>query len=216
MRPWIVSFVVVALCVGTVLWVWRDDAADRRAREPVPGAGSDTPAGPARPILTENDVRAYLDVYARVQDSLGRSVQEAARSGQAMDGERFGAEMSANVASWLKPYHLSLADWDGLRERVGFVVDCERWERDRPERERQLRETIETKKAALEAATTDTERETLRREIERFEGQFGAKAGPVADADLELVRSFWAELDRVAPRTALQRGSGSRTTPDRE
>ena len=219
MRPWIVSFVVVALCVGAVLWLWRDDPARDSAR--LAAGGADTPAStaPQGPLLTEPDVRAYLDVYPRIQDALGRmgrTMQEATARGKVLDTERLGAEMRADVANWLKPHHLTLQDWDDVRRRVEFVVDCERWERDRPDRERELRDTIDRKRAALAGASTDAERNVLQAEIERFEAQFGVQAPAVAEEDLRLVRSFWAELDRVAVRSPTQRSPGSSSTPDRE
>ena len=212
MRPWILSFLVVALGVGTVLWMWDADPAARSTHD----APETTPAAPAGPILDEAAVRAYLDVYPRIQNSLGRmgrNMQEAARQGKTLDTERIGAEMRAQVESWLRPHHLTPQDFDDVRRRVEFVVDCERWERERPERERDLRETIDGKRSALEAATTDKERETLRAEIDRFESQFGVQAPPVSERDLALVRSFWAELDRIAVRSPSQRGYESPATP---
>ena len=86
----------------------------------------------------------------------------------------------------------------GRDRRVESLVDVFRWERDLPERRRQLAEEKSRIEELLKGASGET-RKKLQEQHRRIEELLAEEPPPLRESDRELLRRFWADLDRVAP-----------------
>jgi len=206
-RHWLIPLLIVALVAAVALYV----TADRDRDASTENLEADNPApSPSAPILTDGEVRAYVSIWPQLKDlgsQIASDVARAAAEGTAFDQQAAGARLRAKRNAILKAAHLAPADWDKLRRRVELVIAAARWQDERPEREKQLAETIADKEALLPQAEK-TNRTQIEFEIERLRAQIGAPGPAIAESDLALVRSYWAQLDPIALRSPAPMPSG--------
>jgi hypothetical protein len=204
-RHWLIPLLVVGLVAAVVLYVTADSGSG--AAQTTGGASDPVPA---RPTLADGEVRAYIAIWPRLKDlgaQIAPEVAKAAAEGRTFDGQAARERLRAKRNALMKAHHLSPADWDDLRRRVEHVVAAIRWENERPEREQGLAEAIAEKEAMLPGAEK-THRKQIEFEIERLRAQLDAPGPELAEADLNLIRSYWAQLDPMVLRSPAPMPAG--------
>lgn len=186
-RVWIVSALVVAAAVALVLVLTADSSGDR-------GEQRNATKLRAPPPLTEREARTYVAVWSALKPKLDEAAEAYARS---------QGKVQVDVRLWLEPYlakthHLTLEDWDVLRERVEFVVGVMRWEQNKPDRDAKLDREIEKQKAMIAEAKGKL-REQLEEGLAALELRRQAVARPIHPQSRELATRF--KLDSFVPQT---------------
>lgn len=179
MRPWIISFFIVAIAVGGVLYLMPP------SRD---GGGSSNEEVAAVQVLNRETVETYI----RIQPQIDLLMQEAFRN-----PER-AKDNPAKIYALLQQHGLDRNSWDRIRRSVEDSVVLMRQSGRSEERKAELDKQIELKTAALEGSS-----EKVRRQIEkdlvalrklRDEGTI------IHESDRALMERYWADLDRIAPR----------------
>ncbi|MHC4135867.1 MAG: hypothetical protein ACYTDU_11840 [Planctomycetota bacterium] len=187
MRVWMVSGLVVALVVAGIL---------------VFGGGSspDTEASPKRPPapspLTEQEVRTYIAVWPRINEVLASAIPVMAQGG--VNEKELGQRVQAAVDAILVNHHLTQETWAKLQRRVEHAVDVVRWRAEAAGRNTDLDAQIQQKQALLELAKGKS-RELLEADIKALEEKRVDKGPALLRRDVELVKSFWHDLNRITP-----------------
>ena len=149
--------------------------------------------------LTEDEVRAYIAVWPQINQVLAATLRpmDPGRPG-GVSQEELGQQVRAAVDAILLDHHLSQEGWAKLRRRVEHAVDIVRWRSESKERNAELDTRIQQKQALLELAD-GTAKEMLERDIAELEEQRVAKGPPLLRRDVDLVKSFWRDLDKITP-----------------
>jgi hypothetical protein len=190
-RGWVVSGLIVAVVTAVIL---------------VLGGGSPEVGPPKRPgqpqapsPLSEQEVRTYLAVWPQINQVLAATLGPMGqRHETGLDEAELGRQVRAAVDAILLDHHLSQEGWSKLRNRVEHAVDVVRWRDEAKERNAGLDSRIQQKEALLELAEGKA-KELLQKDIAALKEQRVAKGPPLLQRDVDLVRSFWADLDRITP-----------------
>lgn len=182
-RPWIVSFVLVALVVAGILYFTQD---------------SGEPGGPAEPkteptkaqSLTTNDVLKYLEVYPEVDSAMFAIAQSGNRDPQAVP---------TAIRPILAKHSLSMESWNQLWRRVEDVVNSIRAEQSNPERLQKINRILDSKRSAL-AATDGELKKRIEQDIKGLEAERDREIVKIHPTDREVVMRYWDQLNRMAPR----------------
>ncbi len=202
-QRWILSFVVVAAAVGAYLY-----ATDRDTPAPKP-----TNPPPNRP-LEETEIRQYLAIMSEIgaqYHKVGNAFEAERR--RALKAGSTGAEAKAlaqraSAGMWdpfLARHQVTLPQITALRARVEYVVDGIRDEQLwNTKAKKDLQAKLEEKRDLAERAGADTVLEKqIKKDMAALQRTIDTWAPPpIHPADRALVASFWADLDRVAPRRA--------------
>jgi len=196
MRVWIVSGLIVAAVVAGIL-------AFGDGSRPEPEAPPTTlPPSP----LTEQEVRTYLTVWPRINEVLGTVARAMGNpGGSGMNQRELGVRVRAAVDVILADHHLTQETWRMLRRRVEHAVDVVRWRTETAGRNKDLDQKILEKQKLLELAEGRS-RKLLEADIQALQERRVDGGPALLQRDVELVRSFWRDLDAIAPA----RGSPSK------
>jgi hypothetical protein len=190
-RAWIVSGLLMAVVVAVVLAFWGDSPRAEPARP------RGQPQAPSP--LSEQEVRTYLAVWPQLNQVLAATLRPMGeRHKTGLDEEELGRQVRAARDAILLDHHLSLEGWTKLANRVEHAVDVVRWRDEAKERNASLDAQIQQKEALLEL-TEGNQRELLKKDIAALEEKRVDQGPPLLQHDVELVRSFWADLDRITP-----------------
>ena len=190
-RVWLTCAVVTAAVVAVVLVLTNRPAAE-----------ADGPRAPkAPPPLSEQEVRAYIDINPQITHILGdvaRRFQATRRPGDATD-DALGMQAQAQVAALLERRHLSPEAWERLQRRVEYAINAVRAQ-DQLENERgAMEERKRMKEALLGNLAREDEKEMVRKEIAELEALLEGRGPALSDRDRELIRQYWKALDAAAP-----------------
>jgi len=197
MRVWVVSGLIVAAVVAGIL-VFSDGSRPE----------IDTPrTQPTAPSpLTEQEVRTYLTVWPQINEVLGVAVKAMGDPGApGVNKKDLGERVRAAVEAILAQHHLNTETWGLLRRRVEHAVDVVRWRSETKGRNADLDGKILEKQRLLELAEGRSKK-LLEADIEALQAQRVAGGPVLLQRDVELVQSFWRDLDAIAPT----RGSPSK------
>lgn len=176
LRVWVTSALLVAIAVGAVLYFT---------------SGPDPEPPPPRPLrfvpdpLAEWEVRRYLEVFPE----LDRLLKEHASRLEDATGA---------VHDLLARRSMTPGDWDVLWRRVEDAVNRVRAVDDWPQGSERLRETIAQRERMLADAQGAT-KEQLTKDVAFLKEALERGPPPVHPKELELLRSFWNDLDRIVP-----------------
>jgi hypothetical protein len=112
--------------------------------------------------------------------------------------EELGRQVRAAVDAILLDHHLSQEGWAKLSRRVEHAVDVVRWRSESQERNADLDAQIQQKQALLDLAEGQA-KAMLEADIAGLEEQRVANGPPLLRRDVELVKSFWKDLDKITP-----------------
>jgi len=177
MRPWVVSFLLVAAVTGGVLWY-----LEGRSEPDDPGSGG--PAGPPPQVLDVQSVEDYIRITPRIDDIVVRAQAD-------------GTSAAAEVAGLLATHGYSHASWDRVRRRVEDAVVLARQLRDMPKHVEEIDREIAVKEAALEGAS-DSVRASLEKDLELLR-RMREERPRINASDQALLQRYWTDLDRIAP-----------------
>jgi len=193
-RVWLVCAIVVAAVVAAVLLLTSD--------------GGEPQAGPRRPKppsqLAESELRLYIDVTEEVMNVFRKyadlhTAEMIATQGN-VDEEALGRKSQVEIDTLLEKYHLTRETWRALSDRVEYAVNVIRAEETAPARVAEIEEQIALKRELLSKVTDPRDRAMIEEEIRAAEAQLSAGTMPLLDRDKELIRQYWRDLDRLAPR----------------
>jgi hypothetical protein len=172
-----------------------------------PPAEANGPKGPRAPAaLTEQEVRAYIEIAPDIQRKLGDVAAQyeiARRQGQ-VDAEALGMQAAAHVDALLERRHLTRESWERLSKRVEYAVNAvraaEELERERPGME----ERLHLKKELLKRLAREDERKRVEQEIRELEALLEGGGPLLLDQDRELIRQYWKAVNAAAPQVGPQ------------
>jgi len=193
LRVWIVSGLVVALVVTAILYFTGD---------PAPGDTGPAARRPPSKALTEAEVRRYLEIWPGINAILQKVAEQYIRQRTKEYEPKIDA--SGYVSDYLFQHNMTMADWDRLKDRVEYVVFAIRYRENRGEVDAGIRERIRQKETLLKAATGEM-RKKLEADLEEERAKLEREPPPAHPEDLELVRSFWADLDPLVPEHGAPR-----------
>ncbi|MHC4818396.1 MAG: hypothetical protein ACYTF8_10110 [Planctomycetota bacterium] len=190
MRVWAISGLFVALLVAGIL-VFSDGPEPEIDR---------TPKRPAAPSpLTEKEVRTYIAVWPRINQVMAAAIPAMAPGADGgVDREELGRQVRAAIAVVLENNHLTQEGWNKLARRVEHAVDVVRWRAESAGRNADLDSQIQQKEALLQLAKGNA-RQPIEADIEALKEQRVDTGPALLRRDVELVKSFWNDLDRIAP-----------------
>jgi len=193
-RVWLVSALVVAAVVALVLYFTSD------VKTPHDGPHKLKPPSPLR----EADVRLYVDVMEEMMNLFRKyadmhTAEMIATQGN-VDEEALGQKSQVEFDTLLEKYHLTRATWKALSDRVEYAVNVVRAEETAETRKAEIEEQIALKQELLSKVTDPEDRATIEVEIRAAQAQLEAGTLPLLDRDKELIRQYWRDLDRLAPR----------------
>ncbi|MGH7163574.1 MAG: hypothetical protein ACREID_08820 [Planctomycetota bacterium] len=180
MRAWVSSALAVGVAVAAYLLLTGDEPRS-------PGAPP-----PAAVPLKEREVRDYLAVFPEFYARLGKAAQE-------FDPARAPESQESYVADLARRHNMTVADLHRLRRRVEHAVESVRWDRSAGTRQANVRAAIQEKQILFDTAKGKT-KETLQADLARLKAQLDAPGPAAPEADKELVRRFWTDLDALAPK----------------
>ena len=196
-RVWLTCAVAAAAVVAVVLLLTN--------RPPAEADGP--PKGPRPPSpLTEQEVRAYIEVAPQIQRMLGdvaARYEILRRQGQ-VDAEALGMEAAAQVDALLERRHLTRESWERVQKRVEYAVNAvraaEELEAERPGME----ERLYLKKELLKRLAREDERKRVEQEIHELEALLAGGGPLLLDQDRELIRQYWKAVNAAAPKVGPQ------------
>ncbi len=188
MRAWVFSGLFVAVVVAAVLILTKkpEPEPDRPKRPPAPSP------------LTEQEVRTYIAVGPQIYAVLAGAVPEMAPGSEGVGREELGRQIRAAVGVILENNHLTQESWHKLSRRVEHAVDVVRWRAEAEARNADLDTRIQQKEALLRLAKGNA-RQPIEADIQALKDQRTDEGPPLRKRDVELVKSFWSDLDRIAP-----------------
>jgi len=189
-RVWVVSGLLVAAVVAGIL----------AFRGSSPGGDPKPRARPAAPSpLTEQEIRTYIAVWPQINRVLAATLRPMSERHQGgPDQEELGRRVRAAIDAILLDDHLSREAWAKLRRRVEHAVDVVRWRAESERRNADLETQIQQKEDLLELAD-GTAQAMLEADIAALKEKQVAKGPPLLRRDVDLIKSFWKDLDRITP-----------------
>ena len=190
MRVWIASALFAAAGVLTALYVF-----DRPPERP------EVPAQvPPPPALQETEVRLYIAIIT-VRDEIMAEYLSVHRPG--VDAEKdkaIGVAIQTRMEQECRSHHITAGEFDFIRRRVEYIVDVVRRDDAAPERAARREQKLEDLRGQLEHTGDEILRKKLQEQIDYEEALKSAPEPRAYAGDKELVRRFWDDLDRLAPR----------------
>lgn len=180
MRPWIVSFLIVAIAVGGVLFMWPADKGGQ--------TDDDGKVAPAIQVLTRQSVENYIVIQPQIDLIVISS----------MNNPNAGNANREKIFALLQKHGYTRQSWDRTRRYIEDSVVLMRQAQRKPEREAELAEQIKMKKAALDGAS-DKMRAQLEKELATLR-KLLEEGTIIHEADRTIMERYWADLDRIAPR----------------
>ncbi len=191
-RVWLTCALVAAAVVAVVLVLTSR-----------PDAVADGPKAPqAPPPLSEQEVRAYIDVMPQIQRMLGDIAVEfeIARRAGPVDAEAFGEKAQAQVDALLEKRHLTREMWERLSRRVEYGINAVRAAGLLESERAGMEERKRLKQELLKSLAREDERKLVEKEIREIEALLEGGGPALSDADRELLRQYWKPLDAAAPQ----------------
>lgn len=183
-----ISGLCVAVVVAAVLVFTKSPEPDpRRPQRPPPPSP-----------LTEQEVRTYIAVWPRINEILAAALGPMAPGSEGVDREELGRQIRAAIAVILENHHLTQEGWHKLSRRVEYAVDVVRWRAEAAGRNAELDTKIQQKEELLRLAK-DEQREALEADIQSLQAQRRDPGPALRQPDVDLVKSFWSDLDRIVP-----------------
>lgn len=190
MRVWAVSGLIVALLVAGIL-------VFTGGREPDPDRSPKRPPPPSP--LTEQEVRTYIAVWPRIRQVMEAALPHMAPGDQAgVDRAELGRQVRAAVDVILENNHLTQEGWTRLARRVEHAVDVVRWRAEAKGRNADLDTRIQRKEELLAMAKGNA-RQPIEADIQALKEQRVDKGPRLLQRDVDLVKGFWHDLDRIVP-----------------
>jgi hypothetical protein len=164
-----------------------------------PRGEEEGPRGAVRhaPPLTDREVRAYLDIWPKLDLKMKEAAEAHVRDRTPVDVEAFLAALCAH-------HGFSPVDFQAFRGKIDIAVEAIRFENDRPARDEQTRSRIREKEE-MAAQASGPLRKQLEQDVAALRKQLEAPGPAAAPADVALVRQYWAELDRLVPKAVAPR-----------
>lgn len=188
MRVWVISGLLVTVLVVLVLVLTRDSAPEpRRPQRP-----------PAPSPLTEQEVRTYIAVWPQINAVLAAAVPAMAPGSEGVDRAELGRQVRAAIGVILENHHLTQESWSTLSRRVEHAVDVVRWRTEAATRNADLDTKIQQKEELLRLAKGKA-REPIEADIRALKAQRADEGPALLKRDVDLVKGFWSDLDRIAP-----------------
>jgi hypothetical protein len=189
-RVWVASGLLVAGVVAGILAFGGSS----------PGGGPKPRARPSAPSpLAEQEVRTYLAVWPQINQVLAATLGPMSQQHKgSVDPQELGRQVRAAIDALLLEHHLSQDTWAKLRQRVEHAVDVVRWREETEGRHADLDAQIQQKQALLEHAKGKA-KEMLEADIATLKERRVAEGPPLLQRDVDLVKSFWKDLDRITP-----------------
>lgn len=153
---------------------------------------------PAPSPLTEQEVRTYIAVGPQIYAVLAAAVPELAPGSEGVDRAELGRQIRAAVGVILENNHLTHESWNRLSRRVEHAVDVVRWRAEAQERNADLDARIQQKEALLRFAKGKA-RQPIEADIQALKDQRADEGPALLKRDVDLVRSFWSDLERIVP-----------------
>jgi hypothetical protein len=189
-RVWAVSGLFVALLVAGILVFTGGDAPepDRSPKRP-----------PAPSPLTEQEVRTYIAVWPQINQVMAAALPAMAPGSETgVDRAELGRQVRAAIAVVLENNHLTQEGWTRLARRVEHAVDVVRWRAEAKGRNADLDAQIQQKEELLVLAKGNA-RQPIEADIKALKEQRVDTGPRLLKHDVELVKGFWHDLDRIAP-----------------
>lgn len=179
LKVWIASAAAAALVVAGILFFVPESEREGDGRYV-----------PREPPLTDVQVRAYLDIWPKLQ---ARMEEAATAKSQGLD-----ADIAAHVASLAAQHGLSPTDWQSVQTRVFRAVDALRFRKGRPLYEEKVKREIDEQESLARETSGDL-RKQIEAKLKLLREQL-AWTGPAApEEDLRVVDALWADVDRITP-----------------
>jgi hypothetical protein len=180
MRPWVISFLIVALAVGGVLYLWPGDKGGQ--------ADGDSKVAPAVQALTRESVESYIVIQPQIDLIVIGS----------MNNPNAGPANREKIFALLQRHGHTDKSYDRMRRLIEDSVVLMRRAQREPEIEAELEKQIKMKEAALDGSS-DKMRAQLESELAKLR-QLLEEGTIIHEADRTLMERYWADLDRIAPR----------------
>jgi len=183
-RAWTLSFLVVAIAVGAILWFTRDDEPTKQQSQP------DSQPTTRAQTLTNNDVLKYLEVWPKIDAVLIASAQ----SGNASPTATRDA-----IREVLALHALSEESWDQLWRTLEDAVNGVRAEQENPMRLAKIDRRIAIKQEAI-AAADGALKDQLGKDLAILQAERDRYIKPVHPTDREVLMRYWDQLNSIVPR----------------
>jgi hypothetical protein len=193
-RIWLVCALAVAGVVGLVLWLTAEDAVKPKPRRQPPYSP-----------LSEQEVRAYLEVSPRMIQLLGKAaeahVRRMAENRKEVPDPEGDLQMQAEIDALLERNHLTRETWRRLSQRIEYAVNVVRGEAELEKSRAEIEEGIRLKKDLLTTLKEPEARKSVEAEIRAVEARLAGEGPLLAEQDRELIRGYWRDLDATVPHT---------------
>lgn len=180
MRPWIVSFLIVAIAVGGVLSMWPEDKGAQK--------DDDAKIAPGVQVLDRQSVENYIVIQPQIDLIVIGS----------MNNPNAGTANREKIFALLQKHGYTRQSWDRTRRLIEDSVLLMRRSEREPEINAELQKQIKMKEAALDGSS-DKMRAQLESELANLR-KLLEEGTIIHAADRTIMERYWTDLDRIAPR----------------
>jgi len=187
-RVWIVSALIAAVGVAVALRLTKQDVADDDVvipRSPAP--------------LSDQEVRDYIAIVTARTEIIPEGVGQF-RHGDEEHNAKIGQAIRDRMNREIAKRHLTPREWSLTLRRVEYIVDLCRRNDAAPERASRHAEKLQALHRKLEDTKDEILRQKIQKQIDHEEALKSAPEPPALEADKQLVRRYWTDLDKLAPR----------------